>query len=158
MRTLLEEEHETMTRFKKLLVLTMFAGVLASCFLLGCSKFEPGGRAANIPPETTLSFSPDEGSTANYRVRMNWVGWDADGEIAFFETAWDKPDSVEGWSRWIDSAGRAVVSTDSIFMLEAANEFDEANAQSNRNTVRQVRPAAVAGEAPGLGQTAGRTR
>ncbi len=117
-----------MTRFMKLLVLTMLAAVLASGFLLGCSKFDPGTPDANIPPETTLSFSPDEGSTANYRVRMNWFGWDADGEIAFFETAWDKPDTVAGWGRWIDMEGRAVVSTDSIFMLEAANEFDEANA------------------------------
>ena len=38
LRALLEEEHETMTRFKKLLVLMMFAAVLASGFLLGCSK------------------------------------------------------------------------------------------------------------------------
>ncbi len=116
-----------MTRFKKLLVLMMFAAVLAAGFLLGCSK-DPGTRVANIEPETTLSFSPDEGSEANYRVRMNWFGWDADGEIVFFETAWDKPDTIESWSEWIDLDGRAVVSTDSIFMLEAADEFDDVNA------------------------------
>ena len=116
-----------MTRFKKLLVLMVFAAVLASGFLLGCSK-DPGTRLPNIEPETTLSFSPDEGSEANYRVRMNWFGWDADGEILFFETAWDKPDTIESWSEWIDLAGRAVVSTDSIFMLEAADEFDDVNA------------------------------
>ncbi|MCK4408869.1 MAG: hypothetical protein KAW67_02220, partial [Candidatus Eisenbacteria sp.] len=116
-----------MTRFKKLLVLAMFAAVLASGFVLGCSKFEPGNRVPNMDPETTLSFSPDEGGTANYRVRMNWFGWDADGEVVYYETAWDKPDTVDGWSKWIDMAGRAVVSTDSIFMLESADEFDEAN-------------------------------
>lgn len=36
--------------------------------------------------------------------------------------------------------------------------FDEANAQGNRDTVRQFTPAVVAGEARSLGRTAGRTR
>ena len=116
-----------MTRFKKLLVLMMFAAVLASGFVLGCSK-HPGTRVPNVPPETTLSFSPDSMSIANYRVRMNWFGWDADGEVVFFETAWDKPDDVESWSTWIDSVGRAVVGTDSIFILAAADSFGDANA------------------------------
>jgi len=116
-----------MTRFNKLVVLLMFAAVLASGFVLGCSKLDKGSRDPNLPPETTLSFSPDEGSTAGYRVRMNWFGWDEDGEIAFFETAWDKPDSVASWAKWIDTSGRAVVSTDSVFMLQAAEAFDEQN-------------------------------
>jgi hypothetical protein len=117
-----------MTRFKKLTVLVMFAAVLASGFMFGCGKFDEGTRDANIPPETTLSFSPDDGSTANYKVRMNWFGWDADGEISHFETAWDKPDSVAEWSDWIDTNGRSVVSTDSIFYLRAADDFDATNA------------------------------
>jgi hypothetical protein len=116
-----------MTRFKKLLVLMMVVAILASGLLLGCSK-DLGERVPNIEPETTLSFSPDEGSEANYRVRMNWFGWDVDGEIVSFQTAWDKPDTVEGWSKWIDIAGRTVVGTDSIFILDAADEFDDANA------------------------------
>ncbi len=116
-----------MTRFKKLLVLMMFAAVLASGFVLGCSK-DPGTRVPNLPPGTRLSFSPGEGSEANYRVRMNWFGWDADGEVVFFETAWDKPDDVKYWSTWIDSVGRAVVGTDSIFILAAADTFGDANA------------------------------
>jgi hypothetical protein len=117
-----------MTRFKRLLVLMLFAAVLTSGFVLGCSKLDPGTRALNIPPETTLSFSPADSSEANYRVRMNWFGWDPDGEVVKFETAWDKPDDVESWSTWIDSVGRAVVGTDSIFMLAAADEFDDDNA------------------------------
>ena len=124
----LEEEYQTMTLFKKLAVLAMFVGVLASGFLLGCSKFDAGQKVPNIPPETTLSFSPDEGSTANYRVRMNWFGWDPDGEVVYFETAWDKPDTIASWSDWIDMAGRRVVSTDSVFLLTAYDSFDEANA------------------------------
>jgi hypothetical protein len=117
-----------MTRFNKLIVLAMFAAILASGFVLGCGKFESGERKPNIPPETTLSFSPDNGSTANFKVRLNWFGWDPDGEVAYFETAWDKPDSIDSWSNWIDTAGRSVVSTDSIFYLSAADEFDETNA------------------------------
>ena len=117
-----------MTRFKKLMLLAMFAAVLASGFVLGCGKFESGERKPNLPPETTLSFSPDDGSTANFRVRMNWFGWDADGEIAYFETAWDKPDTVEEWNDWLNTTGRRVVSTDSTFFLGAADSFDEGNA------------------------------
>jgi hypothetical protein len=110
---------------RKLAVLTMLMAVLASGLILGCSKFDPGDRDPNLPPQTTLSFSPDEGGTANYRVRMNWFGWDEDGEVVFFETAWDKPDTVASWSRWIEMSGNRVVSTDSIFMLRAADEYDE---------------------------------
>jgi hypothetical protein len=125
-RASLEEEVAKMTRFKKVALLLMFAATLASGFVLGCSK-EPGTPYPNIPPQTTLSFSPDNGGSAEYRVRMNWFGWDEDGEIAFFETAWDKPDSVASWTKWIDIAGRAVVSTDSVFYLRAADEFDQTN-------------------------------
>ena len=120
-----------MTRLRKLLVLTMFTAVLVSGFVLGCSKFDPGHRVPNIPPETTLSFSPDDADTANYRVRMNWFGWDADGEIAYYETAWDKPDDVD-WSTWMDTTRFlvTVVSTDSLFILEAADAVDPADANA----------------------------
>jgi hypothetical protein len=116
-----------MTRIAKLLVLAMFVAVLASGFLLGCGK-SIGDRDPNIPPETTLSFSPDNDGTANYKVRMNWFGWDRDGEIAYYETVWDKPESVASWSKWLDMAGRRVVSTDSTFYLGAADEYDASNA------------------------------
>ena len=59
---------------------------------------------------------------------MNWFGWDSDGEISYFETAWDKPDSIASWSEWIDTNGRSVVNTDSTFYLGAATDFDETNA------------------------------
>ncbi len=114
---------------KKLLVFAAFGAVLVSGFLMaGCEKFDAGKPDPNQPPETTLSFSPDEGSTASYRVRMNWFGWDPDGEIAYFETAWDKPDDVDSWAQWIDAEGRRVVGTDSIFLVEADDVYDENNA------------------------------
>lgn len=92
--------------FKRVIVLAMLCGLVALGFL-GCSKFDPGEPNENIRPETTLSFSPEEGDTANYRVRMNWYGWDPDGEISHFWTRWDDEDSLR------------VTSTDSIFLVAA---------------------------------------
>ncbi len=81
----------------------------------GCSKFDAGDPNPNIPPETTLSFSPDEGDTSNYRVRMNWFGWDPDGEIAYYKTKWDTFD-------W-----RTVVNTDSVFVVSASADSVDAS-------------------------------
>jgi hypothetical protein len=78
--------------------------------LAGCSKFDPGDRAANVPPETTLSFSPADSGLANYRVRMNWFGWDPDGEISYFRTKWD------------DEPWQTVVNTDSVFLVSASGD------------------------------------
>ncbi len=98
---------------RRLLVVAMIGGVLAAGFLAGCTK-SSGERVPNIPPETTLSFAPETGDTANYRVRMNWFGWDPDGEIAYFWTKWDTLD----WVR--------VVNTDSVFLVSAsADTVDE---------------------------------
>lgn len=117
-----------MIRITKLLLLVMFGAIIAVGLISGCSKFDAGTPNRNLPPETTLSFSPDEGSTANYRVRMNWFGWDVDGEISHFETAWDKPDSVPSWDLWIDMSGLRVVSTDSVFFVTARDSLDESQA------------------------------
>jgi len=108
-------------RLRRLLVLGALSGVLALSLLAGCS-FNPGAPKVNEPPRTTLSFSPDSGSTANYRVRMNWFGWDKDGYISYYETAWDHPDSLPlEEADWV-----TVVNTDSIFYLSAyADSIDE---------------------------------
>jgi len=97
---------------KRAVAMTLLAGVLAAAMLAGCSKFEPGTPRPNIPPETTLSFAPDQGGSASYRVRMNWFGWDPDGEVAYYWTKWDTLD----WVR--------VVRTDSIFYLSANADVD----------------------------------
>lgn len=99
---------------KRMAVGALLCAVVAVVVLTGCSKFDPGNRKPNLPPETTLSFSPDEGDTANYRVRMNWFGWDPDGDIAYFRTKWDEED-------W-----QTVVNTDSVFLVSAsADSVDE---------------------------------
>jgi hypothetical protein len=54
-----------------------------------------------IAPETTLSFSPDGGDTADYCVRM----WDPDGEIAYCERVWDRPDSIDTVLSLFDEKG-----------------------------------------------------
>jgi len=92
--------------FRRGIVLAALFGLIGLGFM-GCSKFDPGEAVANIRPETTLSFSPDEGDTANYRIRMNWYGWDPDGEVEYFWTRWDDDDSLR------------VTSTDSIFLVSA---------------------------------------
>jgi hypothetical protein len=96
-----------MTWAKRATAATLLAGVLAAALLAGCTKFDGGDRDPNVPPETTLSYAPDQDGEANYRVRMNWFGWDEDGEVAYYWTKWDSLD----WVR--------VVSTDSIFYLSA---------------------------------------
>jgi len=90
------------------------AVLLALGAMGGCSKFDAGDPNPNIKPETTLSFSPADGDTSNYRVRMNWFGWDPDGEIAYYRTKWDT-------FEW-----RTVVNTDSVFLVSAsADTVDE---------------------------------
>ncbi len=102
-----EEEQETMIGFKRTLAVLLIVGVLIVILLAGCTKFNPGTPEPNLRPETTLSFAPDEGDDANYRVRMNWFGWDADGTIDYYWTKWDTLD----WVR--------VVNTDSVFLVSA---------------------------------------
>jgi hypothetical protein len=100
---------------RRLLAAALVTAVLLALILTGCEK-SLGERLANRPPETTLSFSPGEGDTANYRVRMNWFGWDPDGEISYFLTKWD----TLGWMR--------VVNTDSVFLVSASGDtVDEEN-------------------------------
>lgn len=92
---------------KRLMALALVGGVLLAVYMAGCTK-GAGDRWPNLAPETMLSFSPDDGDTASYRVRMNWFGWDPDGEIAYFMTKWDDDD----WMR--------VVNTDSVFLVSAS--------------------------------------
>jgi hypothetical protein len=69
---------------------------LAVCLALsvcGCSKNSPSTPVENIPPETTLSYAPDQGDTVSYRVRMSWFGWDQDGVVTHYMTMWDST----GW-------------------------------------------------------------
>jgi hypothetical protein len=100
----------TMIWLRRLTAGAVLLAIAAVLVMAGCSKFDPGNRVANQPPETTLSFSPGEGDTANYRVRMNWFGWDPDGEIAYFRTKWDEED-------W-----QTVVNTDSVFLVSASGD------------------------------------
>ncbi len=90
---------------------TLFILLLVCCILvavpLGCGKDDPSGLA-NIPPETHLSFAPDAGDTVSYRVRMNWFGWDPDGEVTHFLTMWDSL----GWEYTVATDSVFVVSTD----------------------------------------------
>jgi hypothetical protein len=86
--------------------------LLALCVLvavpLGCSKSDPSDLMNNIPPETHLSFAPAAGDTVCYRVRMNWFGWDPDGEVTHFLTMWDSL----GWEYTVATESLFVVSTD----------------------------------------------
>jgi hypothetical protein len=74
---------------------------------LGCSKSDPSD-ISNIRPETYLSFAPADGDTVTYRVRMNWFGWDPDGEVTHFLTQWDSL----GWTETSLTDSVFAVSTD----------------------------------------------
>ncbi len=84
--------------------------LIAPLLLAGCGKKDSGGVEPNIPPETHLTYAPDDGDTVVYRVRMNWFGWDPDGEVTHFLARWD---SVE----WF-----ATVATESIFVVETRRD------------------------------------
>jgi len=96
---------------KRLLVMGAMSGVLIVMVLAGCSK-DLGDKIPNQEPETYLSFAPDSGAITNDRVRLNWFGWDPDGEISYYQTKWDTLD----WIR--------VVNTDSVFLLSASDSVD----------------------------------
>ncbi len=93
-----------MARAAMLCILLLGCCILVTA-LPGCSKSDPSGVVNNIPPETQLSFAPDAGDTVSYQVRMNWFGWDPDGEVTHFMTMWD---SLE----WVYT-----VATDSVFVV-----------------------------------------
>ncbi|MBD3349089.1 MAG: hypothetical protein GF400_07845 [Candidatus Eisenbacteria bacterium] len=92
---------------RRLIGATVVTLALLALVLVGCEK-DMGELKPNLAPETTLSFSPEQGDTSNYRVRMNWFGWDPDGDVEYFLTKWDTMD-------W-----RKVISTDSVFFVSAA--------------------------------------
>lgn len=76
---------------------------------LGCKdgNFNPWPDP-NIAPETTLSVDsgqPDPGS----RIRLNWFGWDPDGEVVSFDIRSAPDDSMGEWN--------SVVNTDSVLIL-----------------------------------------
>lgn len=81
-------------------------------FVIGCGEKDSGGVAPNVPPETVLSFAPGNGDTVVYRVRMNWFGWDPDGEVTHFLARWDSLD-------WFST-----VKTESVFILETEERPD----------------------------------
>ncbi len=81
--------------------------ILAISILAGCGKKDAGNIDPNIPPETVLSSSPDAGDTVSYRVRMNWFGWDPDGEVTHYLMMWDSLD----WT--------STVCTESTFCVSA---------------------------------------
>ena len=79
--------------------------------LLGCpsSGFDPGHEPCNILSETTLSVEWSGPVAPGSRVRLNWFGWDPDGEIIGFDIRSALDDTMGDWS--------TVVSTDSIFFM-----------------------------------------
>ncbi len=145
-----------MIRLRKLLAVMIVCGIVIAGFLAGCDKFDPGQRKANKPPETTLSFSPDEGDTANYRVRLNWFGWDEDGEIAYYQVVWDwhntivhsKGDSI--WTDWSKADWRNVVNTDSVFLVSASADTvtEDRGYEGHRFAVRAVDNELAKDESP----------
>lgn len=58
-----------------------------AAFLAGCSKeMAPKERAANRPPETSLTSGPPDSTTAtNYRVHLSWSGADPDGSVDHYD-------------------------------------------------------------------------
>jgi hypothetical protein len=108
---------------KRLIAVVLVGGLLLAALLTGCTK-GAGDRRPNLPPETMLSFSPEDGDTSSYRVRMNWFGWDPDGEIAYFLTRWDADD----WAR--------VVNTDSVFLVSASEDTVELDKGYEYHTFR----------------------
>ncbi len=86
-------------------VLFSLAAVLV---VAGCGSDGAGIRPANRPPTVTLTASPVEGDTVDYRVTISWSAEDPDGRVAGFRWAVDPP---EGFTEAeIDSGGPGVVS------------------------------------------------
>jgi len=67
----------------------LLAALVLTLAASGCSKNDPTNPVSNVPPETHLSFAPGQGDTVSYVVRMNWFGWDPDGDVDHYMTRWD---------------------------------------------------------------------
>ena len=63
----------------------------------------------NVLPMTTLSYSPEGAEPGNYRIRLNWFGWDPDGWIDHFEIRTEIDGDIADWL--------TTVCTDSIMFL-----------------------------------------
>jgi hypothetical protein len=88
--------------------------------LTGCS--DPGGELVeNKPPTVWLSSAPPEGTVESYTIKMNWGGWDPDGEVSHYEfcitdndrSSFNPADTV-GPDKW-----HRVYSNDSTFTFTA---------------------------------------
>jgi hypothetical protein len=100
----------TPTRSRVVLALSCsLLGVAAA--LAGCPSNDcnPGFEPENILPETTLSTEWQGTPAPGSRLRLNWFGWDPDGEIVGYDIRSALDDTMGAWS--------TVVSTDSVFFM-----------------------------------------
>jgi hypothetical protein len=58
--------------------------------IFGCSE-EKGALVPNILPGIELTATPPAGDTTRYDIEFHWTGWDADGEVDYFEYVIDPP-------------------------------------------------------------------
>lgn len=94
----------------------------AACLLLvisGCSEKEGGGRVADIPPDTFISFGPKADQDTYFKVQAFWYGADEDGDIEVFEvTTVKNADAVSLETMDMDALPwRRTVSRESTFVL-----------------------------------------
>jgi hypothetical protein len=99
-------------------LLVMGAGLLA----FGCSSKSAGGSLIpNQSPTVTLTSAPiDTTQEYFYVVRLNWLGFDQDGRIDFYEYALldgvATPDTIRTWRR--------TAKTDSTFFFQSRTPKD----------------------------------
>ena len=69
--------------------LTVLALAISVALVCSCGEDDAGGTAGpNVPPSTSITEGPDEGTVERYRVGFRWNGTDTDGEVAAYDIAW----------------------------------------------------------------------
>lgn len=125
--------------------LLLFLAALTAAGLSACSDDTIVGRvAANQPPRVWLGGAPPEGAVSDYRIHLSWGGWDADGEIRYFEYvitdndtgAFDPADTTSspGDYKW-----HRIDRTDSVFSFSADLVADSTDFGDNRHEPEEFR-------------------
>jgi len=76
-------------------------GLLALAGISGCSKKTEGTYEPNLAPSVRLTHAPiSSTSREKYSYRMNWIGYDPDGKVDYFEYKIDPADPDNPDSTW----------------------------------------------------------
>lgn len=85
-----------------LLLLALALALPAGGLLTGCAEKARIGAALNQPPTVRITNAPRSvRDTVYYAVTLNWIGYDPDGRVEYFQYAVDPPPGPNADTAWV---------------------------------------------------------